>query len=369
MSSSWGNFLHLSLFGESHGPAVGAVLEGLPPGEEIDLALLQTFCGRRSPGRSPFVSPRTEQDQVKVLSGLYLQKTTGTPMALVIENHGQNTKDYPARLRVPRPGHADYSAHLRYRGFADPRGGGHHSGRLTAPLCAVGGIALQILRRRGIVIGAHLSQLQNIKDTPLDPVCVDAKTLTALSEKDFPVIDPAAEENIKAAILDAKNEGNSLGGIVTCAGIGIPAGIGSPIFNGLENRISSLLFGIPAIKGVSFGDGFSLTQQTGANSNDAFVLENGKIQTKTNHQGGILGGISSGMPIVFHVAVKPTPSIASAQQSVDLITHEPCEMQIGGRHDPCVALRAVVCVEAAFALAVLDALLEVYGATKLPETL
>lgn len=358
MSSSYGTNLKITLFGESHGAAVGAVLDGLPPGEEIDAVKVQAFLFRRKPGHSRFTSPRREADEVEILSGVYKNKTTGTPLAIVIKNTGAHPADYENLAGIARPAHGDYTAHLRYKGFADPRGGGHASGRLTAPLCACGAIALQILERKGVAIGAHLLGVGPVFDKPFDNTDLTPGQLAAIAEKELPIQSDAAADEIKDILDKLKKDGDSVGGCVECAVLGFPAGIGSPIFGGLENRLSAILFGIPAVKAVAFGDGATAGALYGSQANDPFVIKNGEIVTETNHHGGILGGISTGMPIVFTATFKPTPSIARRQTTVDYIKKEAATITIDGRHDPCIAIRAVPCVEAAAALALLDALLD-----------
>ena len=358
MSSNWGNQLKISVFGESHGAAIGVVIDGLPAGEEIDLEQLLAFSDRRRPGKNRFSTPRKETDEPIFLSGVYQGKTTGTPLAIMIKNSDTHSSDYAQMQTLARPSHGDYTGYLRYHGANDPRGGGHFSGRLTAPLTAAGAIALQILSRRGITVGAHLASVGTVNDDLFDPVTPTEQSLLAPGKKEFPVLNDDAGIRMQQLIEECRLAQDSVGGIVECAVVGFPAGIGSPMFDGLENRIASLLFGVPAVKGVSFGDGFDITRRKGSEMNDPFRMKNGKICTESNHNGGILGGISSGMPIIVRAAFKPTPSISQQQDTVDFIKNENAEIVIQGRHDPCVVPRAVPVVESVVALALLDALLE-----------
>lgn len=358
MSSNWGNHIKLSIFGESHGPSIGMVLDGLPPGEPIDLEQLCAFMDRRRPGKNRMSTPRSETDEPHILSGIYRNHTTGTPLAIEIYNRDTHSSDYAQMDHVARPGHADYTGHLRYCGAQDPRGGGHFSGRLTAPLTAAGGIALQILARRGVSVGAHIASIGPLEDQLFDPVSLSAAILAKPGQKAFPVLDDSAGESMQQLIETCRASQDSVGGVVECGITGFPPGIGSPMFDGLENRFASLLFGIPAVKGLEFGAGFDAARHFGSQMNDPFTIQNSTVQTKTNHHGGILGGISSGMPILFRVAFKPTPSISRQQETVDFQKMESVVLSIRGRHDPCIVPRAVPCVEAAAALALLDAWME-----------
>ncbi len=353
--SVWGRgTLNLSIFGESHGPGIGVVIDGLPAGEEIDVEELMAFCARRAPGRSSTATKRKEPDRPEFLSGLLDGRTTGAPLCAVIRNSDTHSGDYDNLRTTARPGHADYTAWLRFQGYNDVRGSGHFSGRLTAPLVVAGGIAKQILRRRGVEVGAHILSVHGIADRAFDPVAVTAQTLRTVGERTFPVLDEDAGERMIGAIEQAASELNSLGGVVECCAVGFPAGVGTPMFDGLENSLSSILFGIPAVKGVEFGAGFDAAGLTGAENNDEFELQEGRVVTRTNHHGGILGGISSGMPITMRVAFKPTPSISRPQQTVNFQEGCACELVVKGRHDPCVVPRAVPCVEAAAAFALLS---------------
>ena len=350
MSSSIGDNVRLTLFGQSHAPAVGMTLEGIPAGEKIDVEALAAFLKRRAPGQNAWSTPRKEADAPEFLCGIADGVTCGTPITAVIRNTDVRSGDYDALKVVPRPGHADYTAQVKFGGAQDAAGGGHFSGRLTAPLCVAGGICKQLLEKEGVVILSRIAAIAGIAD--------EGELTASTAEKDFPVVSDARGEAMKAAIAAARAEGDSVGGIVECAVIGLPAGLGDPIFDGMENRVAGIVFGIPAVKGIEFGAGFGAAALKGSENNDAFCVREGKIETVTNNCGGILGGITDGMPLTFRVAFKPTPSIAKVQQSVNLETLEPVELRVPGRHDPCVVPRAVPCVEAAAALAVYDALIE-----------
>ena len=357
MSSEFGKILRVSVFGQSHGRAVGVVMVGLPAGEEIDLEELQRFLDRRRPGTGPLSTARKETDVPEFLSGLENGKTCGAPLCAVIPNADQRSRDYGELQDKPRPGHADYTAFVKWGGNADMRGGGHFSGRLTAPLCVAGGVARQILARRGVYVGAHLASAAGIADAPF-PLRPTAALFDEVAAKPFPVLDDRAGEKMQAAILAAKNDLDSVGGVVECAAVGLPAGLGDPMFEGVENRLAGALFGVPAVKGLEFGAGFAAAALRGSENNDAFTVEDGAVRTETNRAGGILGGITTGMPIVLRAAFKPTPSIGRAQETVSLSRLENTELTIHGRHDPCIAHRAVPVVEAVTAVVLLDLLLE-----------
>ena len=357
MSSEFGNIIRVSVFGQSHGKAIGVVVDGLPAGEAIDLEELQRFLDRRRPGTGPLSTARKETDVPEFLSGLEGGKTCGAPLCAVIKNADQHSKDYGELADKPRPGHADFTAWAKWGGHADMRGGGHFSGRLTAPLCVAGGIAKQILARRGIFVGAHLASVAGICDRPF-PLHPTAALFEEVAAKPFPVLDEAAGERMRAAILEAKNDLDSVGGVIECAAAGLPAGLGEPMFGGVENRLAAALFGIPAVKGVEFGEGFRAAELRGSENNDPFTVEDGEIRAETNRAGGVLGGITTGMPLVLRAAVKPTPSIGRPQKTVRLSRMEAAELAIHGRHDPCVAHRAVPVMEAVTAAVLLDMLLE-----------
>lgn len=328
MSSIFGNTIRVSIFGESHGPAIGVSIDGVPAGEAIDMEVLQAFLDRRAPGRDRYSTPRKESDQPEFLSGVLNGRTTGSPIAAIIRNRNTRSGDYSQMQDVPRPGHADYTARIRYGGYEDVRGGGHFSGRLTAPLCIAGGIFLQILHRQGIHIQAEILEIGGNRE------------------------DPYGE------IDRARAEEDSVGGIIQCTAEGVPAGIGAPMFDGVENRISQCVFGIPAVKGIEFGSGFAGSRMRGSENNDPYGFVDGESKALSNHHGGALGGITSGMPIVFRVAVKPTPSIGKEQQSIRYSQKENVKMRVKGRHDPCIVPRALPCVEAACAIALYDMIAE-----------
>ena len=349
MSSTYGENLHLTIFGQSHSPAIGMTLEGIPAGEQIDFEALQRFLERRAPGRNAYSTARKEADAPEFLSGLRGDTTCGVPLTAIIRNGDTRSKDYAPFSAVPRPGHADYTANVKYFGFQDYAGGGHFSGRLTAPLCIAGGVCLQILRRRGIEVISRIKAIGDVED----PSPLSAST----AEKAFPTVDEAAGEAMQAAIAQAKAQGDSLGGVIECAVLGLPAGLGDPMFGGMENRIAGIVFGIPAVKGVEFGAGFAAAKLRGSQNNDSYTVQDGRIETRSNHCGGILGGITNGMPLVFRAAIKPTPSIAMEQDSINLETLTEEKLRVGGRHDPCIVPRAVPVIEAAAAIAVYDALL------------
>ena len=351
MSSIYnGAVLRLSVFGQSHAEAVGMTLDGLPAGVPVDLDALQIFLNRRAPGRNDWSTSRREEDCPEFLCGLKDGKTCGAPLTAIIRNRNTRSSDYEQLRCLPRPGHADYTAQLRYGGFQDVAGGGHFSGRLTAPLCIAGGILLQMLDAKGIRVEARIRAIAGIED--------DSPFTESVAEKAFPTVSDEAGEQMKAAIQAARAEGDSVGGIVECVIRGVPGGLGSPMFDGVENRIARLAFAIPAVKGVEFGSGFQAAEMRGSENNDPYTVEDGRVVTGTNHAGGILGGITTGMPVLFRVAVKPTPSIASPQQTVNLDTMQPETLRIGGRHDPCIVPRAVPVVEAVAAIAVADLILE-----------
>ena len=355
MSSSFGEKVKIMVFGQSHSEAIGVVIDGLPVGEEIDMERVQQFMERRAPGRNAYSTPRKEGDVPRVVSGLFEGKTCGAPICAVIENTNTRSKDYDKLKDLPRPGHADFTAWVKYKGANDHRGGGHFSGRLTAPLCFAGAVCMQILERKGIQIGAHILSIKGVKDTPFDEVQIDAETLKTVISKAFPVQDDAAGEEMQAAIAAARANADSVGGVIECAVTGLPIGVGEPMFDGLESRLAAAVFAIPAVKGVEFGKGFGVAALFGSENNDDFIYEaDGTVRTKTNNHGGSLGGISSGMPLVLRAAFKPTPSIGQEQDTISISKRENDKLAIVGRHDPCIVPRAVPCVEAAAAVAILD---------------
>ena len=349
MSSTFGEYLKLSIFGQSHGPAIGMTLDGVPAGLPVDQDKLLHFMERRAPGNSDWSTPRKESDIPEFLGGIIDGFTCGAPIAAIIKNTNTHSADYTSLKDCPRPGHADYTAHIKYGGFQDAAGGGHFSGRLTAPMCIAGGLCLQWLQEMGIQVSAHILKLGSVQDIPFDACDPSSYAVGA----HFPVICESAGQEMQNAIQEAKKNGDSIGGIIECIVTGLPAGIGEPMFGGVENRLAQVLFGIPAVKGVEFGDEIFI----GSEYNDSFICTDGKIHTQTNHCGGILGGISNGMNVLFRVRIKPTPSIAREQHTVSLSSKEDCTLQIKGRHDPCIVPRAVPVVEAASAIALYDLIL------------
>lgn len=357
MASNFGERLRVSIYGESHGSGIGALIEGLPAGEPIDFERLMQFMERRQGGRNALSTSRKEPDIPEFVSGIYENRTTGFPVCIRIANTNTRSGDYNNLAMKPRPAHADYTAYKKWHGAADMRGGGHFSGRLTAPICAAGGIAKQILERHNIFVGAHLSSVGTVSDEPF-PMLPNPALFDEIAAKMFPVISDAQGEQMQQEILAARETLDSVGGTIECMVLGLPAGLGDPMFDGIENRLARVLFGIPAVKGVEFGDGFALSAMRGSAANDAFCAgREGNILTKTNRNGGVLGGISTGMPVRFRVGIKPTPSIGQPQQTVSLPDGTETTIEIKGRHDPCIAQRAVPVIEAAAALVTLDLLL------------
>ena len=352
-----GTKLRVTVFGQSHAPAIGCIIDGLPAGFAPDMERTAAFMARRAPGRNAWSTPRQESDEPEILSGLVEGRTCGAPVSMVIRNGDQHSRDYSGLKRTPRPSHADYTALIKYGENYDIRGGGQFSGRLTAPLCFAGAFALQLLEQRGVTIAAHIAQIENVYDVPPDMADVSETELTALLHRPFPVFYSEAGVKMRQAIERARMDCDSVGGVIRCFALGLPAGVGEPMFDGVENRLAAALFGIPAVRGVSFGTGFDAAAMRGSAHNDPFVMDGGRVSTRTNHAGGVLGGITTGMPLVVNIAVKPTASIAMPQDTVDLETKEPASLTIHGRHDPCIVPRAVPVVEAVTALTVLDMLL------------
>ncbi|MCI9222715.1 MAG: chorismate synthase [Oscillospiraceae bacterium] len=343
-----------TIFGESHGPAIGVVLEGVPPGLALNLDAVRFDLARRAPGRNALSTARKEADEPHILSGLFQGHTTGAPLCAVIENTDTRSGDYERTKNLARPGHADYPAHVRYGGFQDYRGGGHFSGRLTAPLVFAGGVAKQLLAQRGIFVGAHISTIYGVNDDPLE----DWESLRACAAKDFPVLSDEKGAEMREAILEAKNEQDSVGGAIECGVFGLPAGAGSPDFGrNAEGIFSQYLFAVPAVKAVAFGAGTAFALMRGSEANDPlFVDDDGSIRAEQNCAGGINGGITNGMPLVFEATLRPTPSIGRRQFTVNLAARENAELELSGRHDPCVVHRAVPVLEAAAALAACELL-------------
>ena len=356
MSSTYGEKIKISVFGESHGGGIGVVIDGLPAGEAIDFDAVLAQMARRAPGRDKTATPRKESDLPRVLSDMLGDVLTGAPLCAVIENTNTRSQDYGDLLAKPRPGHSDYTAYIKYHGANDIRGGGHFSGRITAPLVFAGAVCRQLLERRGIQIAAHIQSVGSIHDKPFDPVAVPSALIKRLSASSFALIDESAEEPVRAEIEAARLAQDSVGGTIECAVTGLPAGVGEPMFDGLEGAIAKAVFGVPAVKGIEFGAGFALAAMRGSRANDAFCYQNGHVVTETNHCGGILGGIANGMPLIFRCAVKPTPSISQPQKTVDLQTGENTVLTIHGRHDPCIVPRAVPVIEAVTALAIINEL-------------
>ncbi len=362
MKNSFGNALTVTLYGESHGPSVGVILDGLAPGIPVDEGYIASQLTLRRPSDALSTS-RREADEFVIESGVYRGKTTGTPLMIRIPNTAQHSADY-AHYGKARPGHADVTAHEKYHGFEDPRGGGHFSGRVTAALVAAGAIVLPALKKKGISVGTHLVRCAGIDDRKFEDCSADIQTLSTLP---FPVLDGSSAEEMKAAILEAKAQQDSVGGILETAVVGLPAGLGEPWFDSVESLLSHILFSVPGIKGVEFGDGFGFADQRGSEANDPFRYENGKIVTSKNSNGGINGGITNGMSLVFRVAVKPTPSILQEQKTVDFVAEKEIDFTLTGRHDPCIAHRARVVVDSVTALVLYDILAGRYGTDYLGE--
>ena len=354
MSSTFGENLKLSIFGQSHSSGIGMVLDGIPAGLPVNTEKLQEFLNRRAPGQNDYSTPRREEDRPEFLCGILDGFTCGAPIAAVIYNRNTRSADYSNLKDCPRPGHADYTAQIKYGGFQDYAGGGHFSGRLTAPLCIAGGLCIQWLEERGIRLGARIASIAGEgDDIELDPL----NPQLDLIGKDFPVFSPAAGERMREKIAQARLEGDSVGGVIECMVTGLPAGLGEPMFGGVESRIAQIVYGVPAVKAVDFGAGYSAAYMRGSQCNDAYTVENGDIRTLTNNSGGILGGITNGMPLIFQAAIKPTPSISIQQQSVSISQGENRKLTVKGRHDPCIVPRAVPVIEAAAAIAIFDLIL------------
>lgn len=358
MSCMWNNNLKLSIFGESHGVGIGIVIDGIPAGINLDFEKIKVEMNRRRPGKDKFSTARKEFDEFEILSGYFNDYTTGTPLSIVIKNTSQKSKDYSKTKDIVRPSHADYTGHVRYDGYNDYRGGGHFSGRITAPLVFAGALAKQILELKGIEVYSYISAIADMKSEFIDSLNLSSTRLSEL-DKEFPTLDSKSEKNFKKAIIDAKEKGDSVGGKIRCIAYNAPVGLGSPFFDSLESRISSLAFSVPAVKGIEFGKGFDISELNGSVANDQMHMHNSQISYKTNNNGGILGGISNSMPIDFTVAIKPTPSIFIKQDTVNMKTLDDSVLAIEGRHDPCIVQRAAPVIESVMALAILDAMLSV----------
>ena len=363
MKNTYGTAVTLTIFGESHGAAVGAVLDGIGAGVPIDEEFIAQQMEKRRAKGGGLSTNRIEADKVRFLSGVYNGYTTGTAITMAIENNNTRPGDYKKTLALPRPGHADYTAHVKYQGFEDFRGGGHFSGRITAALCAAGAVCQSVLQAKGIQIATHIARVGGVADIPF------AQEQTALQQQieqlqktmELPVLSNTAAEEMKARIRQAAEQGDSVGGVLETAVMGMPAGVGEPFFDSVESQLAHLLFSIPAIKGVEFGSGFALAEMQGSQANDPFVMQNGTIRTATNHNGGINGGITNGMPLMLRTVIKPTPSIYKEQQTVDMQQKVPATLQIQGRHDPCIAHRAAIVQTSAVAFGLLDLLTQRYG--------
>lgn len=356
MSGIWGNNLKISIFGESHGVGIGLTIDGLPSGFPIDLERINCEMERRAPGRNNLSTARKEGDKIEILSGLFEGKTAGTPLCGMIRNSDKRSKDYSKLKSLMRPGHADYTGNIRYDGFNDYRGGGHFSGRITAPLVFGGAICKQILESYGIKIVSHIKSIGYIEDESFNPVNVSDTLIEELSKMELPLINKALDNDIRNEILSAKSEGDSVGGIIECAIVNIDAGIGNPFFDSVESTLAHLLFSVPAVKGVEFGEGFNITKLRGSEANDEFYYDGDKVKTRSNNNGGILGGITSGMPVIFRVAIKPTASILKKQNTINIDEKRKEELNIEGRHDPCIVQRAVPVIESVAAIGILELL-------------
>ena len=358
MRGIYGMNLKLSIFGESHGKSIGCILDGLPPGLALDLEKLQLELDRRAPGKNLLSTQRKESDVFEIQSGFFEGHTTGTPLCAIIKNSDQHSKDYSILKDKMRPGHADYAGFVRYQGFNDYRGGGHFSGRITAPLVFAGAVAKQALAQLGIKIGAHILSINNICENNFNPLGESKELLTELQGKAFPVLDDLKGSQMQARILEAKADLDSVGGVIETMAINLPAGIGAPYFDSLESRLAHMLFSVPAVKGLEFGAGFGITQMTGSAANDEMHYVKGQVKTISNNNGGITGGITNSMPVLFRVAIKPTPSISREQNTISLAEAQDTKLTIVGRHDPCIVQRAVPVIEAATAWVIWDMLLE-----------
>ncbi len=358
MGSIIGNKIKVSIFGESHGDAIGVMIDGLPAGHKIDFEFVYEEMRRRAPGQDSLSTPRVEKDIPKILSGIFQERTTGAPLSAIIENNSIKSKDYSELKVKMRPSHCDYPAMIKYEGFNDYRGGGHFSGRLTSLLVFAGAICKDILKKHNVYIGAHIKSIGSIKDEGFDRVNITKELLEALREDRFPTLNNVIEEKMKNEILTVKSLGDSIGGIVEAAVINLPVGIGNPMFHSVESVLSHMLFSIPAVKGVEFGEGFNITTLKGSEANDEYYMDDNTIKIYSNNNGGILGGITTGMPVTFSVAFKPTPSIALPQRTVNVETRDNDILEIKGRHDPCIVQRAVPVVECVTAIAILDMMLQ-----------
>ncbi|WP_026885833.1 chorismate synthase [Clostridium beijerinckii] len=357
MSGMWGNKLKVSIFGESHGVGIGITIDGLPSGVEINIEEVMKEMARRAPGKSNLSTARKEADAPEILSGFFEGKTTGTPLCAVIRNADMRSKDYGKLKDLMRPGHADYPGFIRYNGFNDYRGGGSFSGRITAPLVFAGAVCNQVLESKGINIGAHVKSIGDIHDKSFYDVELSRELLGELKTKELPLLIQEKEEEMRDTILKAKKEQDSVGGTIECTVIGINPGIGNPFFDSVESTLAHLMFSVPAVKGIEFGKGFEMSKLRGSDCNDEYYYDGDKVKTYTNNNGGITGGITNGMPILFKVGIKPTPSISKTQRTIDIVEKRESELVIEGRHDPCIVQRAVPVIEAVTAIGILDLVL------------
>lgn len=358
MSGMYGMNIKMAIYGESHGASIGLVLDGVPPGLELDLHAIEREMARRAPGKDSLSTARKEKDAFEIQSGFFEGRTTGTPLCAMIKNSDQHSKDYSILKDKMRPGHADYAGFVHYKSYNDYRGGGAFSGRLTAPLVFAGAVAKQALAAYGIKIGAHILQIADVREEQFNDLGVSENVLTSLTGKAFPVLDDEAGALMQQRILQAKSSLNSVGGIIEAMAINVPVGLGNPYFDSVESRLSHALFSVPAVKGIEFGEGFDFAKLTGAEANDELYYDGEQVKAYSNHNGGITGGISNGMPIIFRAAIKPTPSIAREQRTVSLQSMENTTLAIVGRHDPCIVQRAVPVIEAVTAWTLWDLLLE-----------
>ncbi|CAG9714448.1 chorismate synthase [Clostridium neonatale] len=357
MSGMWGNKLKVSIFGESHGVGIGITIDGLPSGFEINMNEILKEMARRAPGKSKLSTARRETDSPEILSGYFEGKTTGTPLCAIIRNGDQHSKDYGKLKDLMRPGHADYPGNIRYNGFNDYRGGGHFSGRITAPLVFAGAICKQILESHGIFIGSHVKSIGEVEDKSFSEVELTKELLDNLKTKELPVLFSDKEALMRETVLKAKTDLDSVGGTIECTVLGMNPGIGNPFFDSVESTLAHLMFSVPAVKGIEFGKGFEMTKLRGSDCNDEYYYDGDKVKTYTNNNGGITGGITNGMPILFKVGIKPTASIAKKQRTINIDEKKDAELEIHGRHDPCIVQRAVPVIEAATAIGILDLIL------------
>lgn len=357
MSIFNGKNISVTLFGQSHSEAIGVTIDGLPAGIPINESAVDAFMKRRAPSASAFSTARSEPDISSFVSGIMNGVTTGAALTAIIYNKDQRSRDYSALVNTPRPGHADYTARVKYGGAEDFRGGGAFSGRMTAPLCVAGAIANEYLRSLGITTGSHIFSIGNICDEVFDPVFVSKDELDSITSKSFSVINERKGEEMLDFIARTRADGDSVGGIIECAAVGVPVGLGGELFDGIESKLARLVFSVPAVKGFEIGSGFASAKSHGSANNDEFYFDGDSVKTRTNNAGGILGGITSGMPIIFRVAIKPTPSIAKPQRTVDLSSRTNTEIAIGGRHDACIVPRALPVIESCLTLAILDEIL------------